>query len=112
MKGHVPAGVIKARSRELAAMSQLKRLAFYQRFVDRPVRVLFESTNETGLSMGLTDHYMKVGVRSSVDLSNRIRPVLITGIADGLAVGHLIDQEDVPRPNNRLPLIQVASSDR
>ena len=112
MKGHLPAGLIKARSRELAALSQLKRLAFYQRFVDRPVRVLFESTNETGLSMGLTDHYIKVGVRSSVDLSNTIRPVLITGMADGLAVGHLIDQGDVPRPKNRLPLIQVASHDK
>ena len=111
MKGHVPAGMIKARSRELAAMSQLKRLAFYQGFVDRPVRVLFESTNERGLSIGLTDHYMKVGVRSFVDLSNTIRSVLITGIADGLAVGHLIDQEVGPRPKNRLPLIQAASND-
>ena len=112
MKGHVPAGLIKARSRELAGLSQLKRLAFYQRFVDRPVRVLFESTNENGLWMGLTDHYIKVGVRSSVDLSNTIRPVLITGIADGLAVGHLIDQKEIPSQNVRLPLIQVASNDR
>ena len=55
------------------------------------VSVLFETQKASGLWTGLTDHYVKVGVRSEEDLANTIRPVRISGLIDGLALGQLTD---------------------
>jgi threonylcarbamoyladenosine tRNA methylthiotransferase MtaB len=100
MNNHVPARTIKVRSRKLAELSRIKRLAFYQRFVGRTVPVLFESKNTHGTWTGLTDNYVRIGVRSSQELSNSLQPVVISGITDGLALGHLMEQS---------PLAMVAS---
>ena len=99
MNNHVPGHTIKARSRKLAELSRMKRLAYYQRFVGRTVEVLFESKNNHGIWTGLTDNYVRVGVPSSQQLSNRLQAVVISGITDGLAVGHLIE----PSPLAMMP---------
>ncbi len=80
---------IKARTRILSELSRAKRLAFYQRQIGRPVEVLFETKQDDGLWTGLTRNFTKVGVFSDADLANRLRNVVITGVMDGLAVGHL-----------------------
>ena len=72
--------------------------------------MLFETQNATGLWIGLTDHYVKVGVRSTENLSNTIRPVVISGVTDGLALGHLADDmlehsTCVPTSTSPLPLM-------
>ena len=84
--------IIKQRSRALAKLSRAKRLQFYQRMMFQEVSVLFETQNDSGLWIGLTDHYVKVGVTSAEDLSNTIRHVEISGVTDGLALGHLADK--------------------
>ena len=94
MNNHVPVGAIKLRSRKLADLSRIKRLAYNQRFVGRTVPVLFESRNPHGVWTGLTDNYIRVGVQSTEELTNRFRPVVITGISDRLAIGHF--QEHSP----------------
>jgi len=109
MNNHVPVQTIKVRSRKLAELSRLKRLAFYQRYVGQGVHVLFESKNTHGVWTGLTDNYVRVGLRSSEELSNTVKPVVITGITDGLAVGHLMDQQDTEREDKQLPLVIMAS---
>lgn len=85
----VNSATVKARTRILSELSRAKRLAFYQTRIGRTVRVLFETKQENGLWTGLTSDFMKVGVPSDADLTNRIRNVVITGAMDGLAVGHL-----------------------
>ena len=109
MHNHVPGQTIKARSRKLAELSRLKSMAFYQRFAGHHVHVLFESRNQQGVWTGLTDNYVRVGVRSSEELGNTFKPVVITGISDGLAVGHLMKQHDSERKDNELPLVMIAA---
>ena len=92
MSHHVPERVIKLRSRKLSELSRMKRLAFYQRFVGRTMPVLFESRNQHGAWTGLTDNFVRVGVQSPQEFGNTIKPVVITGITDGLALGHLMEQ--------------------
>ena len=88
----VPPDMIKRRSQDLAQLSQRKRFVFYQRHVGQKVSVLFETRNSSGIWTGLTDHFIKVGVQSAEDLGNAIRSVVITGVTDGLALGHLEDE--------------------
>ncbi|WP_454064543.1 tRNA (N(6)-L-threonylcarbamoyladenosine(37)-C(2))-methylthiotransferase MtaB [Candidatus Nitrospira salsa] len=90
----VPHHIIKQRSQDLAKLSQRKRFVFYQQYVGQKVSVLFEAKNSSGMWTGLTDHYVKVGVQSFDDLSNEIRTVTISGVTDGLAIGHLC--ENIP----------------
>lgn len=92
MSNTVPARTIKARSRALAECSRRKRLAFYQRYTGRIVSVLFENRDAQGLWTGLTDNYIRVGVSASGDLTNQMQDVMVTGVMDGLAIGHLADE--------------------
>lgn len=85
--GTVSAATVRARTRTLAELSSAKRLAFYQRHFGRTVEVLFETQDEAGRWTGLTGNYVRVGVATDGDLSNQLRPVLIEGAMDGLAVG-------------------------
>ncbi|GJL66814.1 MAG: tRNA (N(6)-L-threonylcarbamoyladenosine(37)-C(2))-methylthiotran sferase MtaB [Nitrospirales bacterium] len=98
----VPRQIIKQRSQDLAKLSQRKRFAFYQRYIGQTVSVLFETQNSSGLWTGLTDHYIKVGVQSSDDLSNEIRSVMISGVTDGLAIGRL--GENIPESLDHVPI--------
>lgn len=83
----VPAAAVTSRREALAGLSRAKRMAFNQRYVGRSVDVLFETKDDTGRWTGLTDNYMRVGVRTDADLANRLLPVAIEGTMDGLALG-------------------------
>lgn len=88
--GTVPAPVVKARSAQLAALSRAKRLVAYQRYVGRTVEVLFEQRGDHGRWTGVTGNFMKVGVLSDHELTNTFQEVTVTGVMDGLALGHLL----------------------
>ena len=88
MAGQVPPGVIKERSRILRELSWQKRKAFQQRFLGRELAVLFEE-EVNGTWTGLTDHYLRVDVRSSLDLKNTIQSVLATGVMTDRVMGLL-----------------------
>ena len=90
MTGAVPAATVRSRSKALAELSRARRMTFYQRYVGRTVEVLFETPDDTGRWTGLTGNYMRVGVTAEEDLANRLRPVAIEGVMDGLAVGRLL----------------------
>lgn len=83
----VPAPTVTARRTALAELSRAKRMAFYQRHAGRTVDVLFEAKDDSGRWTGLTDNYVRVGVRTDGDLANRLVPTVIEGTMDGLAVG-------------------------
>jgi threonylcarbamoyladenosine tRNA methylthiotransferase MtaB len=84
-----PPSVVKARSRTLSELSRAKRLAFYQKHIGSSVSVLFETSEANGFWTGLTGNYVRVGVSTDRDLSNRIAAVDVTGTMDGLAVGEM-----------------------
>ncbi|HEV8540088.1 MAG TPA: tRNA (N(6)-L-threonylcarbamoyladenosine(37)-C(2))-methylthiotransferase MtaB [Nitrospiraceae bacterium] len=87
---HEP-GTVKMRSRRLAELSRAKRLAFYQARIGRTLPVLFENRDAGGLWTGLTGNFIRVGVSTQQDLTNQVKPVVVTGVMDGLAVGHLAE---------------------
>ena len=97
--------VIKSRSRQVSQLSRHKRVGFYRRFIGRRVSVLFESQDSRGLWAGLTDNFIKVGVRSSEPLTNQIRLVNVGGIMDGLALGRVDEREAMVYPKIELPMV-------
>lgn len=100
----VPTSDIKSRSRALHQLSVVKRQAFYQQFLGQTVAVLFESAEEEGYWTGLTDHYVRVSVRSTASLSNQLLPVSVTGIMADRVLG-LLQSSAPPSP---IPLPTVA----
>lgn len=89
MRDRVHPATVRARSRQLAQLSRTRRLAFYQKQIGRTVAVLFETRDAKGFWTGLTDNYIRVGLFTDQDLTNRFKNVLLTGVMDGLAVGQL-----------------------
>jgi len=83
--------VVKARSKSLCTLSRKKREKFYQSFIGQTIEVLFETRNTDGRFCGLTGNYIRVGVPTDQDLSGRLRWVRINGVAEGLAMGELIE---------------------
>lgn len=89
LRNTVPSSIIRNRARALAKLSEAKRMTFYQRYLGRSVRVLFEKPDRDGFATGRTDNFMKVEVSTTENLWNTCRDVVITGVMDGLAIGHL-----------------------
>jgi len=88
MSDTVSPTIIKERSRILRELSWQKRKAFQQRFLGRELAVLFEE-EVNGTWTGLTDHYLRVDVRSSLDLQNTIQSVWATGVMTDRVMGLL-----------------------
>ena len=88
MANQVSPTVIKERSWTLRELSRQKRKTFQQRFLGRELSVLFEE-EENGIWTGLTDHYLRVDVRSSLDLKNTVQSVVATGVMADRIVGFL-----------------------
>ncbi len=86
----VPPAVIQARSRILRELSARKKAAFYRSHVGTTARVLFERLENSGLYTGFSDNYLKVGVKASEDLSNRMAMVRLHGVSGGLAIGEMV----------------------
>ncbi|MDR4493747.1 MAG: tRNA (N(6)-L-threonylcarbamoyladenosine(37)-C(2))-methylthiotransferase MtaB [Nitrospirales bacterium] len=102
----VSPSVMKDRSRELHQLSALKRQAFDQQCLGHEVYVLFESEEKGGYWTGLTDHYVRVSVRSTTPLANQWLPVVITGVMGDRVVGFLQEsaQPELPQPVNAGPV--------
>ncbi|HJU04202.1 MAG TPA: tRNA (N(6)-L-threonylcarbamoyladenosine(37)-C(2))-methylthiotransferase MtaB [Nitrospiraceae bacterium] len=93
LNDRIHSATVTARSKALSELSRSKRLAFSQRYTGRTVRVLFETGDDRGFWTGLTGNYLRVGV-SACDLPQGVRDVTVTGVMDGLAVGHLVEAAD------------------
>lgn len=85
----VPVENIKQRSQRLRELSYRKRSAFLQQFVDRELPVLFEQ-KKLGLWTGLTDNYIRVKVKSGLDLQNQLLPVKLQRVEKQTMIGILI----------------------
>ena len=93
MPDTVSSGDIKARSRILRELSCQKREFFHQKFLGQELSVLFEEEAD-GVWPGLTDHYLRVTVRSSKNLKNTVQSVVATGIMSDRIIGLLNPPSD------------------
>ncbi len=98
----VPIAVARKRAKKLAELSRLKRLAFAERHIGSTVSVLFESGEIDGFRLGVTANFLKVGVPSSIDLTNHLKEVRITGASDRWAVGQLTAEH---QPVRKMPVL-------
>ncbi len=85
----VPPKTIKQRSQILRRLSAKKRRMFYTNYLGRSVSVLFERREQNGVFTGYTGNYMKIGVSTKENLSNRFRNVVVTEVVDKIAIGRL-----------------------
>ena len=102
LPGQVPIAVSRERAKMLAELSRLKRLAFAEGYIGATVSVLFESGAIEGLRLGVTPNFLKVGVPSSIDLTNQLKDVLVTGASDRWALGQLVATR---QPTKRAPVL-------
>jgi threonylcarbamoyladenosine tRNA methylthiotransferase MtaB len=82
MTGQVPSKIAKARSTKLMALSDAQAKAYRSYYIGHEVPVLFEENKELGgdtYCIGHTPHYVKVGVKASINLVNTIQNVEISG---------------------------------
>ncbi len=80
MAGVVPVEERRRRNRVLRALSEKKRLAFYQSHLNSQRPVLFEKSKREGHLTGFTDNYIKVELPEQSNLINNIRTAELTKI--------------------------------
>lgn len=101
-RGEVHQREIHSRHHTLSRISREKRMRFYHSYTGHEVKVLFEQVDKTGWMTGLTTNYIRVGIPPPHPSSNSIAEVTITGMMDGLALGHMVATRE---PS--LPLLSV-----
>jgi len=102
LPNQVPVAVARRRAKVLTELSRVKRLAFAEGYVGSTLTVLFESGNADGFSSGTTANFLKVAVPSTIDLSNQLEKVFITGSSDRWALGKLTRQS---QPMRTVPML-------
>lgn len=80
--------VKKERSRIMIELGKRKRHAFCERYIGKPVRVLFES-RENGNWTGFSDNYIRVQAASDADLRNEFRTVIPERIEGDTLTGRI-----------------------
>jgi threonylcarbamoyladenosine tRNA methylthiotransferase MtaB len=86
----LPVEQINHRSQLLRDLSQRKRRIFHETLLGNTQTVLFEKPKGDGWQNGLTDNYVRVKVKESIDLFNEILPVRLQTIDGQAIVGELI----------------------
>ena len=85
----VPIEIIKQRSQLLRELSGRKRNLFLQKFVGETQEVLFEQ-KKNDLWTGLTDNYIRVKIKSDLDLNNQLLPVKFEKVENNTILGTLV----------------------
>ena len=84
--------VISKRIHDLLKLSDLKNIAFNQKYIGTVREVLFESIKKDGYYFGHSDNYLKVKVHSDLNISNKIRQVrFINLFSGGILQGEIIE---------------------
>jgi threonylcarbamoyladenosine tRNA methylthiotransferase MtaB len=85
----VPLERIRERSQRLRELSIRKRRFFMESFIGQTEMVLFEQ-KKNELWSGLTDNYIRVKVKSDLNLENQLLPVRIEEVEDQSIAGTLV----------------------
>ncbi|MDC1175655.1 tRNA (N(6)-L-threonylcarbamoyladenosine(37)-C(2))-methylthiotransferase MtaB, partial [Bacteriovoracaceae bacterium] len=83
MEDHIQHPVKKARVKALNMFGDAKLDMFSEDQVNTSNKVLFERRNKEGLWEGYTSNYVRVYMKSEIDLKNQIVSVYITELLDG-----------------------------
>ena len=78
MPGQLPKAVKAAMAKEMIALGDRLREAFFQQQIGKTHEVLFE-TAKGGYALGHTKNYIPVKVKTDEDLQGKILPVTVTG---------------------------------
>lgn len=90
MDNHIQHQVKKERVARLIRLGEAKLDAFSEDQVGRQSRVLFERRNKDGFFTGYTTNFVKVYVKSDLDLKNQIKTVKLDQFIDGKLYGSLL----------------------
>ena len=90
MESRHAVAIKQVRSSKLRRFSEAKRYAFYESYVGRERSVLFEDPKEDYWP-GYTDNYIRVMVKSSLDLRNQIGRVRLDRVVGDLTEGTLVE---------------------
>lgn len=99
LPGKIAAKTIAERSALMHELAERKKEEYYLSQKGRNLHVLFEEREAGGRFVGFSDNYVKVAVRTALDLSNRFAVVRVEDIfraeakAPLLAAGDIIDVE-------------------
>ena len=80
MPGVVPVEERRRRNKVLRALSDKKRMKFYQEYLSSTRPVLFEKSKRKNYLTGFTDNYIKVEIPETPHLINQIKEVELTKI--------------------------------
>jgi threonylcarbamoyladenosine tRNA methylthiotransferase MtaB len=80
----------KSRNRLMIELGERKKIAFYNRFVGKEIAVLFEEQDKRGFWSGFSDNYLRIRVKSGMDLKNCIKRVHLLKIENGDILGELV----------------------
>lgn len=78
-----------ARSKKMLALSKKSELEFLKTQLMKTQEVLFENL-ENGFFVGYTPNYTKVFVKTDLDISGKILPVLLTDVVNDGCIGKLM----------------------
>jgi len=84
----VPREMIAQRSQRLRELSARKRRMYFQKFLGKTELVLFEQ-QKNGFWSGVTDTYIRVKVKSDLNLENQLLPVRLEKIENQAMIGTL-----------------------
>jgi threonylcarbamoyladenosine tRNA methylthiotransferase MtaB len=85
----IPGGTIARRSHRLRELSARKRRVYFQQFLGKEEPVLFEQ-QKNGFWSGLTDTYIRVKVKSDLNLENQLLSVRLERIENQTMIGILV----------------------
>ena len=80
MPNQIDGNIKEERSNKLIELSNLDEKEFASKFINKEVQVLFEEQDENGYFKGHTSNYLVVKVKSSKDLQNEMKNVIIKSI--------------------------------
>lgn len=85
--------VKEERSKILIKLSEECESEFYKRFLGSTLNVLFEQKVKElqGYVEGLTDNYIRVAVKSDLNIKNKILPVKLVDLRKDFAIGNIVE---------------------
>ncbi|MEG6566180.1 tRNA (N(6)-L-threonylcarbamoyladenosine(37)-C(2))-methylthiotransferase MtaB [Thermoanaerobacterium saccharolyticum] len=85
--------VKEERSKILIKLSEKCESEFYKRFLGSTLNVLFEQRVKElqGYVEGLTDNYIRVAVKSDLNIKNKILPVKLMDLKKDFAIGNIVE---------------------
>ena len=90
----VPVGERRRRNRMLRSLSEKKKRAFYEKFLNSERKVLLESSKVEGKLSGYTDNYIRVEIPYEENILNEIKTLKLQQLkANGLMKASLVPVE-------------------